>query len=111
MSAEHRGLAFAVLLGWLAVGGAACDRTYLTPTHGRAYRQIFAAQTVNPGRQTEANAVHGLDSQESAIISQGYRHSLGRDPAGAASGSQLMYTPAAGGREASMPPPSVPQER
>jgi hypothetical protein len=110
MTAFSRSLALAILLG---LGAAACDRTYLTPSHGRAYRQAFTVQMVNPGRQTEASAVHGLDSQEAAIISQSYRRNLGsRDQAPApGAGSPLMYTPGSNGRDNSLPPPSVPPDR
>ena len=87
----------------LVVGGAlgalctsaACDRTYLTPSHGRSYREAFAVQTVNPDRQTEPRAVHGLDSQEAAIISASYRKTLSPkdDSAANAQGPMLMYAP------------------
>jgi hypothetical protein len=99
-----------VAVGALWVGG--CDRTYMTPSHGRAYRETFAAQTVNPDRQTEARAVHGLDSQEAAIISASYRKALSpKDEAAAAnSGPMLMYAPRGGGQQ-NMPPPSVPGDR
>jgi hypothetical protein len=103
-------LAFSLLLGT----GAACDRTYLTPSHGRAYRQAFAVQTVNPGRQTDATAVHGLDSQEAAIVAQTYRHNLApKDQAAAMSsgaGAPLMYAPSTAPRD-NMPPPSVPADQ
>jgi hypothetical protein len=97
----------------LIVSAAACDRTYLTPSHGRAYRETFAVQTVNPQRQTEGKFVQGLDSQEAAIIASTYRKHLG--PAGSDSGSNqtqlLTYSPRGGLREASvMPAPSTPSE-
>jgi hypothetical protein len=89
---------------------AACDRTYMTPTHGRAYREAFAKQTVNPDRQSEAKAVHGLDSQEAAIISASYRKALSpKDEAAAnAQGPMLMYAPRGAAGQQGMPPPSVP---
>jgi hypothetical protein len=115
MTFTTRRLALALSLALLG-GGAACDRTYLTPSHGRSYRQAFAVQTVNPGRQTDATAVHGLDSQEAAIVAQTYRHNLApKDQAAAMSssaGAPLMYAPsAAAPRDNNMPPPSVPADQ
>jgi hypothetical protein len=97
-------------LAALAVGG--CDRTYLTPSHGRAYRQSFAAQTANPTRRSQAAAVYGLDSQEAAIISSNYRKALAPKEEASSNQTQLlMYSPRNGLREASVPPPSVPADR
>jgi hypothetical protein len=108
-------LAVAALLTLAAVsaGVGGCDRTYLTPTHGRAYRQVFAVQTVNPNRRVEANAVHGLDSQEASIISANYRRALApkSDPtAGGAAPQLLMYSPGGGAQGGAMPAPSVPAD-
>ena len=99
-------LAFAGAL----TGAAGCERTHLTATHGRAYNQAFAVQAVNPGgRPADAKAVHGLDSQEAAIISGNYRRSLSPKDQTLADRPQLMmYSPRAGLREANLPPPSVP---
>jgi hypothetical protein len=95
-----------------ALAAAACDRTYMTPSHGKSFRQTFAVQTVNPDRQTDPKAVHGLDSQEAAIISASYRKALGpkEDTSGANQGPLLMYSPrsAAAAQGGNMPPPSVP---
>ena len=89
---------------------AACDRTYMTPSHGRSYREAFAVQTVNPDRQTEPKAVHGLDSQEAAIISASYRKALApkNESAANAQGPMLMYAPRGAGGQPNMPPPSTP---
>ena len=107
-------LAWTRLLAILAVPGAlalgACDRTHMTPTYGRAYNDAFAIQTVNPDRRTEAKAVHGLDSQEAAIISASYRKALSpKDESAAnAQGPMLMYAPRGAAGQAGLPPPSVP---
>jgi hypothetical protein len=66
------GLALALALG---SGLAACSRAHLTPTHGRAYRQVFVAQDANPNRKA-TTSVNGLDSQEAAIIAGSYRKGL-----------------------------------
>jgi hypothetical protein len=109
MTAQAR-LALAGFLT-LVLAGAACDRTNLTSTHGRAYRQAFAVQTVNPDRQTDPKAVHGLDSQEAAIIANTYRKGLGPAGGGGDNASQqlLTYSPKAGLQQAAvMSPPSSP---
>ncbi|HET6151259.1 MAG TPA: hypothetical protein VFH68_27225 [Polyangia bacterium] len=98
-------------LGLFTVGSG-CDRAHLTASYGRAYNQSFAVQTVNPDRHVAATAVHGLDSQEAAIISASYRRSLSPKQEQTADHSQLlMYSPRSGLREPNMPPPSVPNER
>lgn len=63
------------VLALLISGASACSRAHLTPTHGRAYREVFAAQDANPNRKT-AQSVNGLDSQEAAIIAGSYRKAL-----------------------------------
>jgi hypothetical protein len=109
----RRVLCAGVMVLFAMLCGSGCDRTYLTPTHGRAYRQIFAAQAVNPPRPAEDKTVHGLDSQEAAIISRNYRSGLSPRNEGAASGGAqlLMYAPRTGARDGNLPPPSVPNDR
>ena len=106
-----RALLSLALAGALA-GAAGCDRAHLTASHGRAYNQAFAVQAVNPGRAADAKAVHGLDSQEAAIISSNYRRSLSpKDQTVADRPQLLMYSPRTGLRDANLPPPSVPSDR
>jgi len=102
-----RTLTLGVLLGLAFLAG--CDRAHLSAGYGRAFNEAFAAQTVNPDRQTEAKAVHGLDSQEAAIISANYRKALSPKDESAANnqGPLLMYSPRSGGQP-NLPPPSVP---
>lgn len=101
-------LTTAAALGVLCAA-AGCDRTYLTPSHGRSYRSAFAVQTANPQRESEAKAVHGLDSQEAAIISASYRKALAPkdDTSASNQGPLLMYAPRSANGQ-NMPPPSVP---
>jgi hypothetical protein len=50
-------------------------RKHLEADHGRSYQRAFAAQRSSaPGAPRQA--VSGLESQEAAIISDGYRASL-----------------------------------
>ncbi|MDB4979969.1 MAG: hypothetical protein JWM82_721 [Myxococcales bacterium] len=100
------GLVFALVLVAGATG--ACSRAHLTPTHGRAYREVFATQDANPNRST-AKSVHGLDSQEAAIISGSYRRALSPQAAANGQSQQLLTTSTtAGGSGSAMPAPSVP---
>jgi hypothetical protein len=98
---------------FVALALAACDRTYMTPTWGKSYREAFAVQTVNPNRRSEATAVHGLDSQEAAIIASGYRRALSPKEENNAGNQQLlMYSPRGGAQNVgNLPPPSVPDQR
>jgi hypothetical protein len=95
---------------------AACDRSHLTASHGRAYRQAFARQAVNPqagATHGQGQKVQGLDSQEAATISKNYRRAL--SPAQSeerGAGQILMYSPRTGLRDGgNLPAPSVPQDR
>jgi hypothetical protein len=102
------GFLFALVLGAAAGGSGACSRAHLTNTHGRAYHEVFTAQDANPNRTT-AKSVHGLDSQEAAIISGSYRHALSPQSTTGAQGQQLLTTSTtAGSGAAAMPAPSVP---
>ena len=91
-------------LGW---GG--CSRAHLTPTFGRAYHEVFAIQDANPNRQGSGKSVHGLDSQEAAIIAGSYRKALAgkSDTGNNTSGQLLMMSPNRGGGDATLAP-SVP---
>jgi hypothetical protein len=102
----------AVTLAGLLTGAAGCDRAHLTASYGRAYEHAFAVQAVNPGRVADARAVHGLDSQEAAIISSNYRRSLSpKDQSVADRPQLLMYSPRTGLHDSNLPAPSVPNER
>lgn len=98
-------LTLAVALG---SGLTACSRNHLTPSHGRAYREVFVAQDANPNRKT-TTSVNGLDSQEAAIIAGSYRKALSpkTDP-GANSKQMLMVAPQRAVGDSSGLPASVP---
>jgi hypothetical protein len=98
-----------VLGVWGGLGGSGCARTHLTPTFGRAYHEVFAIQDANPNRQGAGRSVHGLDSQEAAIIAGSYRKALAAKSDAATGGSQLlMMSPNRGGGSDSSLAPSVP---
>jgi hypothetical protein len=98
-------------VGVLGVCGGlgGCARTHLTPTFGRAYHEVFAIQDANPNRQGAGRSVHGLDSQEAAIIAGSYRKALAAKSDASTGGSQLlMMSPNRGGGGDTSLAPSVP---
>jgi hypothetical protein len=99
-----------VLVAFVTGATGACSRAHLTPTHGRAYHEVFAAQDANPNRSSaKSKSVHGLDSQEAAIISGSYRKALSPQQAPNPQSQQLLTTSTTAGSGAgSMPAPSVP---
>lgn len=102
-------IAFALILLPLAAGCA--SRNHLTPGYGRAYHEALARQAANPEAGKQPVASKGLDPQEAAVISQGYRASLA--PKGETVEQQpvLMVAPSAQKRSGDyLPPASVPTE-
>jgi hypothetical protein len=90
------------------LSSAGCARVHLTENHGRAYHEVFAAQDANPNRKGY-KTVHGLDSQEAAVIAGSYRKALAPKTGGSETPRQmLMVAPRAAGNEAAALPPSVP---
>jgi hypothetical protein len=97
----------------LAVGGVGCDRTNLSPNHGRAYREAFARQAVDPlagEKPRNTRVFHGLDSQEASIVAKTYRKGLGpKESSEGQRAPMLLMAPGGGTRDTgNMPPPSVP---
>jgi hypothetical protein len=106
-SSSFSGIALVVLTA-CGVSSAGCARVHLTESHGRAYHQVFAAQDANPNRKSY-KSVHGLDSQEAAVIAGGYRKALAPKTSSAEAPRQmLMVAPRAAGNEAAALPASVP---
>jgi hypothetical protein len=99
----------ALVVGLLLAGLAGgCSRAHLTATHGRAYHEVFTAQDANPNRKT-TKSVHGLDSQEAAVIAGSYRKSLAPQATATNTGPQLlMINPNHGGGGGEVPVASVP---
>jgi hypothetical protein len=98
-------VAFAVL----GLGTGACSRAHITPTHGRAFHEVFAIQDANPNRGAKPKSISGLDSQEAAIIAGSYRKALApKDSGGVAAPQLLMVSPNAGGGASAVVAPSVP---
>lgn len=101
--------AFGLALGLWSLGGCA-PRTYLTPTHGRAYAEAFGRQMANPEPvERDGRAIQGLDSQEATTISRSYNKSLASKGGGEATQPTIIMNPAAAPQQGpNMPPPSVP---
>lgn len=99
-------------LGVLSLGGCA-DRTYLTPTHSRAYAEAFGRQMVNPEPvERDGRAIQGLDSQEATTISRSYNKSLAPKEGGDGTPPTIIMNPGAAPQQGpNMPPPSVPDRQ
>ena len=110
LAKEIRRLALAILAVGAVASAVGCSRMYMTPTHGRAFREAFALQTVNPDKQTDPKAVMGLDSQEASIISASYRRGLSPQQAGGASDQQMLTYSSRGAVREAPPATSVPAE-
>jgi len=96
----------------LALGGCA-NRTYLTPTHGRAYAQAFTQQLANPEPvENDGRPIQGLDSQEATTISRSYNKSLSSKDGAEPTQPTIIMNPAAAPQQGpNMPPPSVPDRQ
>jgi hypothetical protein len=97
---------------WFVVNVAGCAaRTHITPTQGQASSAVFASQA--PSLPKVTGPVHGLDSQEAAIISSSYRHSLAPKAAEAKEEPILLVAPPSqqGGGYGMKLAPSVPSEK
>jgi hypothetical protein len=97
----------------LAVGAAACDRTSMGAAHGRAYREAFARQALDPlagEKPRSARAFQGLDSQEASIVARTYRRGLApKETSDGQMQPMLLMSPGAGARDTgNVPPASVP---
>ena len=96
-----------VALAAAVVGGCGWRKQHLTADHGKSYAAVLAAQSA---RSAPAEAVTGLDSQEAAIISEGYRSGLA--PSGQKVKEQPVLLVAPPARERPQPlAPSVPGEK
>lgn len=94
-------------LALAAAAGCGGRKQHLTPDHGKSYDAAFAAQRAGGA---PAEAVSGLDSQEAAIVSDGYRAGLA--PKGQKAEEQPVLLVAPPARERPQPlAPSVPAEK
>jgi hypothetical protein len=106
-------LAIALLgLGALATSGC-FSRAHMTENYGRAYKQAFERQAVNPGAGATSKTPKGLDALEAGIVVETYRKQLTPGGGGASATSDLptiLLSPGAGSLGYSAPtaaPPMV----
>ena len=99
-------------LGMLSLAACA-NRTYLTPTHGRAYAEVFGRQLVNPEPvERDGRSIQGLDSQEATTISRSYNKSFAPKGSGDGTPPTIIMNPGAAPQQGpNIPPPSVPDRQ
>ncbi len=97
-----------VLVVVTVLAGCGWRKAHLTDEFGRSYDAAFAAQTSD--RPVPATAVKGLDPQEAALISAGYRGRLA--PPGAPPDQAAARTIIVAPQDANAAPlpPSVPRD-
>jgi type IV pilus biogenesis protein CpaD/CtpE len=99
----------------LPLAAGCASRNHLTAGYGRASHEAFARQMANPEAGKQPVASKGLDPQEAAVISSGYRASLAPKGQGTQQEQLLLIAPSVpkgGARPGDyMPPASVPPER
>ena len=93
-----------------ALGALGCAAPeHLGDGYGRSFDTTLSRQAIRPPEKA-AQPVTGLDSQEAAIISDGYRRSLASKGASPEDDSMVYVAPQTNGSNgrATLPPPSVP---
>lgn len=99
--------ALIVLTIALAAGG--CDRTHMSKAYGQSVRQALKAQVIDPAAGERRAREQGLDPEEAAIVSKGYRESLSPHKSdGARAPMVIVPTPNGGAMPPLLPaqPPS-----
>ena len=86
-----------VVAAGILLGGCG-SRRHLTESHGRANREAFSRQTVNPKAGTGPQTKSGLDSQEAAIVVKNYQKASAREGGGESAGDRgrVPFAAAAG---------------
>jgi hypothetical protein len=88
-----------VVLAVAALGGAGCfSRAHMSKNYGRAYKEAFERQAVNPGAGSTPKTSKGLDAMESSAVVQTYRSQLSPKGGAPASNQQMIL----------VAPPTVP---
>lgn len=94
----------------LSLAGCGWRKQHLIQGYGQSYDSAFASQRERRDK-APAEAAIGLDAQEAAIISDGYRQGLA--PSGGEGGSSrqplILMAPEKPGQPY-VPPPSVPRD-
>jgi hypothetical protein len=66
----------ALLVCTIAFTAAGCDRTHMCRCYGQSVRRALKAQVIDPAAGERRAGEQGLDPEEAAIVSKGYRESL-----------------------------------
>ena len=84
------------------------SRLHMSDKFGRANRQAFERQAVNPPSATSAKTPKGLDALEAGIVVETYRTGLGPAAAGQQGNQTILLSPNGGsmGYPSSVSPPS-----
>ena len=72
------------------------SRAHLSENHGRAYRQAFLRQAVNPPSAASSKTPKGLDALESTIVVDTYRKGLAPQGSSAATNQMILMSPNSG---------------
>jgi hypothetical protein len=60
----------------IALGAGGCNRTHMSKAYGQSVRHALKAQVIDPAAGERRAPEQGLDPEEAAIVSKGYRESL-----------------------------------
>ncbi|HEX9101518.1 MAG TPA: hypothetical protein VF997_04905 [Polyangia bacterium] len=91
----------ALIVMTIALGAAGCDRTHMAKAYGQSVRHALKAQVIDPAAGERRAPEQGLDPEEAAIVSKGYRESLSPQK-GDAARTPMVVVPTTNG--AAMPP-------
>jgi len=81
----------------LGLASSGCfSRLHMSDKHGRAYKQAFERQAVNPPSATSVKTPKGLDALEAGIVVETYRAGLGPQAATAQGNQTILLSPNAG---------------
>jgi hypothetical protein len=97
-----------VILVLAGLASAGCfSRAHMSDNYGRAYKQAFARQAVNPAGSS-AKSPRGLDALEAGIVVETYRAQLAPRSQGGSDQPMILLSPQAGslGYTPSSGPPS-----
>ena len=85
-----------VILALAGLASTGCfSRAHMTDNYGRAYKQAFARQAVNPGG-SNAKSPKGLDALEAGIVVDTYRAQLAPKSQGSSEQPMILLSPQAG---------------
>jgi len=84
-----------IALAGLALSGC-FSRVHLSKNYGRAYKQAFQRQAVNPPSAASSKTPKGLDALESSIVVDTYRKGLTPQGGAPAGNQMILVSPGSG---------------